>query len=202
METTEDGFLGGRVRVRQPKRGYRAGADPVLLAAAVAATPGDEVLELGCGVGVALLCLLARVESLSAVGVEVQADLADLARENLATNGMAADVVTSDLAELPPELRARSFDHVMANPPFFRWDAGSVAEEPGRETGRGEATLLSVWVDIALKRLKPGGQVTMIQRAERLPDLISAMSGRAGDMRVLPLSAKVISWSTPTPSLA
>ena len=76
-ETREDAFLGGRLTIRQPVRGYRAGADPVFLAAAVAAKPGERVLELGCGVGTALLCLGARVAGLDLTGVERQGDLAD-----------------------------------------------------------------------------------------------------------------------------
>ena len=52
-----DDFLGGKLRVKQPKKGYRAGIDPVLLAASVNAHIGDNILDLGCGVGVASLCL-------------------------------------------------------------------------------------------------------------------------------------------------
>lgn len=58
---SHDQFLGGRLMVAQPKTGYRAGVDPVLLAASVPAVRGESVLELGCGVGVASLCLAARV---------------------------------------------------------------------------------------------------------------------------------------------
>ncbi|MEO0916318.1 MAG: methyltransferase, partial [Pseudomonadota bacterium] len=59
--TTDNAFLGGRLQVLQPAVGYRAGADPVLLAAAVDAGPGHSVLDVGCGVGTALLCLGTRV---------------------------------------------------------------------------------------------------------------------------------------------
>lgn len=79
-DTTDNGFLGGRLQLLQPRRGYRAGLDPVLLAASVAARPGQAVLELGCGVGTALLCLGARVPGLSLTGVELQPDYAALAR--------------------------------------------------------------------------------------------------------------------------
>ena len=53
-DLTEDAFLDGRVRLLQPRKGYRAATDPVLLAAAVAAKPGDKVLDIGCGAGAAL----------------------------------------------------------------------------------------------------------------------------------------------------
>ena len=81
---TENAFLGGRLRIRQPRRGYRAGVDPVILAASVPLRSGQSVLELGCGVGVASFCLAARVPDAVLTGIELQPDYAALARENAA----------------------------------------------------------------------------------------------------------------------
>jgi SAM-dependent methyltransferase len=106
--TTADGFLGGRLLIHQPVAGYRAGTDAVLLAAAVPARAGDRVLELGCGVGTAALCLMARVPGLSVTGVERQPDYADLARRNASENGLPLQVVTADLARLPAGCAARA----------------------------------------------------------------------------------------------
>lgn len=187
--TTEDAFLGGRLTLRQPKHGYRSGADPVFLAAAVPASSGQSVLELGCGAGAALFCLMARVPGLDATGVERDRAAADLARGNADANGLPADIVTADIAGLPDTLRAQSFDHVFANPPFFDRTQGSRADG-SREAGRGEETPLSLWVDTAIRRLKPGGTLTLIQRADRLPDCLSALDDRIGDTLVLPLAAR------------
>ncbi|HEY0436004.1 MAG TPA: methyltransferase, partial [Phenylobacterium sp.] len=52
-QTTEDAVLDGRVQLRQPARGYRAGLDAALLAAACDAAPGQRVIEAGCGAGAA-----------------------------------------------------------------------------------------------------------------------------------------------------
>ena len=98
--TRDDGFLGGRLVLRQPARGYRAGADAVMLAAACPAGAGQRVLELGCGAGVALFCLGARVPGLALAGLERQPALADLARHNAAATGIPARIVTGDLAEV------------------------------------------------------------------------------------------------------
>ncbi len=187
---TRDGFLGGRLTITQPKGGYRAGADPVLLASAVEATEGDRVLELGCGVGVALFCLMKRVPGLIATGVEKQADLVSLARRNAEANQLEARLVTGDIADLPADIRAESFDHVLANPPFFDRATGSTAEVPGREIGRGETAPLAIWIEVATRRLKPRGQLTLIQRAARLGDLVRAMDYRLGDITVQPLSPR------------
>ncbi|QXT39740.1 tRNA1(Val) (adenine(37)-N6)-methyltransferase [Gymnodinialimonas ceratoperidinii] len=181
MELTQDGFLGGRVQAWQPRVGYRAATDPVFLAAACPAKPGDTVLELGCGVGVAALCLMARVENLSVTGVERQANYADLARRN------GLDVVTADLTALPSDLRQKSYDQIIANPPYYGPGTGS--DDAGRDAALREETPLTNWIAVARARLKPGGWLTMIHLAERLPDILRGLDG-FGDVAVLPLVAR------------
>lgn len=183
---TCDALLGGRVRLWQPARGYRAGTDAVLLAAACPARAGESVLDLGCGVGAAGLCLAARVPGLRLWGVERQPAMADLARRNAAEAGAALEIVTGDLADLPAALRARSFDHVIVNPPYFRRDAAPPGPDPAREAARGEATPLAVWLDVAARRLAPRGWLTLIHRAERLADVLAGL-GPLGSVQVLPL---------------
>ena len=150
-DLTQDQFLGGKLVVSQPRNGYRAGVDPVLLAAAVPAVAGQSLLDLGCGAGVASLCLGRRVPGLRLTGVEMQSDYADLARRNADANGIPMTVVTADLRNLPADLKAQSFDHVIANPPYFQRARGSPSSETGRETALGEGTALSIWVDAALR---------------------------------------------------
>lgn len=189
-DLTRDAFLGGRLKLLQPARGYRAGTDPVLLAAATPARGGERVLDLGCGVGTAAFCLMARVPGLSVTGLELQADYADLARRNAQANALPLTVVTGDVADLPAALRAESFDHVIANPPFFDPGKSLAAEDPGKATAFAGATPLSTWIDTALRRLRPGGRLTLIQRIERLPELLSACDARIGTLRFLPLAGR------------
>lgn len=189
-ELSRDAFLGGRLRIWQPRRGYRAGVDPVLLAASVPARAGQSVLELGCGVGVASLCLATRVPGLALTGVELQPDYAGLARRNAAAADVEMDVVTADLTALPPELRQRRFDHVIANPPYFQREQSTPATDAGRETALGEGTALRHWIDVAARRVRDGGHVTVIQRAERLPELIALMRAQLGSVEVLPLTPR------------
>jgi tRNA1(Val) A37 N6-methylase TrmN6 len=184
---TCDALLGGRVRLWQPAEGYRAATDPVLLAAACPARPGERALDLGCGAGAAALCLAARVEGLDLHGLELQPGYAALARRNAALNGVALTVHEGDLAAPPAELRARLFDQVIANPPFF--DAAAPASpRRDRDTARRAAPGgVGAWIDAGLRRLRQGGWLTVIHRAERLPEMLAELDGRAGEIAVLPL---------------
>ena len=187
---TRDAFLGGQLQIWQPKAGYRAGIDPVLLAASVSALPGQAVLELGCGVGVASLCLQRRINGLTAAGLELQPEYAELASRNAAENKIKLQVFTGDLRAAPVELRARSFDHVFANPPYFGLAAGTPSRDTGRERAVREAASLSDWVDVAIRRLSPKGSLTIIQRADRLADVLKACDHRLGSFRVLPVAPR------------
>jgi tRNA1(Val) A37 N6-methylase TrmN6 len=163
----------------------------VLLAAAVRATSGESVLELGCGVGVASLCLASRVPGVKIFGVELQQGYAILARQNAARNGFAFDVHTGDVSDLPARLRAMVFDHVFANPPYFRGGAGTTADDKGREFAQRESTPLADWIATGLRRLRPGGWLTMIQAADRLPDLLENLTQGVGNICILPISSRV-----------
>ncbi|WP_136636618.1 tRNA1(Val) (adenine(37)-N6)-methyltransferase [Pseudooceanicola onchidii] len=184
---TLDRILGGRVALWQPKAGYRAGVDPVFLAASVPARTGQSVLDLGCGAGAAALCLGARVPGLRLVGLERQALYADLARRNAGENGQDFEVIEGDLADMPTKLKQRQFDHVIANPPYFRRDQSVAAGNAAREGAHGEDVPLSEWVAVAARRCAPRGYVSFIQRIERLPDLLTAFTSCLGSVELFPL---------------
>ncbi len=187
---TDDGFLSGRLQILQPRQGYRAGADPVLLAAACPAKSGQSVLEAGCGAGVASLCLGARVAELSLTGVELQEKYAALAQENASRNEQALTVYNADISAIPAELKARSFDQVIMNPPFFDRSRGSSAPDAGKDIALAGETPSEAWIDLAARRLKPKGYLTLIQDIRRLPDVLAATLSRLGSVEILPISAR------------
>ncbi len=189
---TEDMILGGRVRLRQPADGARAAIDPVFLAAAVAAEPHQQVLDVGCGSGAAMLCLAARAPQCRIVGLEMQRDLVRLAGDNVILNAATGrlSVMLGDLLQPPPRLSAGVFDHVMANPPFIERGRGTEAPNPGKAAATVEgAADLGDWVRFALMMVRPKGTVTLIHRADRIDALLGQFAGRAGEVSVFPLWA-------------
>ncbi len=184
----KNAFLGGALELWQPVKGYRAGVDPVLLAAWVPAAAGQAVLDLGCGAGAASLCLAARVPDLLLHGVEKHPGYAALARRNGAGAGLV--VHEADLTAMPAELKALSFDHVIANPPYFDRESGTAAPDPARETALGEDVPLKAWVKAAAKRLKPRGYLHMILKADRLAHALAATQAQLGSLEVQPLAPR------------
>ena len=187
-DLTHDAFLCGKLHLWQPRKGYRAATDPVLLAAACPAQPGQSVLDLGCGVGAAALCLAARVPDLRLAGLELQPAYAALARRNAVENAIAFEVHEGNLADMPRPLRV-DFDHVIANPPYYP-RGGTPSPNAGRATALQLDTPLSAWVEAATRRLAPGGWLTLICGADGLPEVLAAMGSKLGSASVLPLTPR------------
>lgn len=183
---SDDALLGGRLRLWQPVAGFRAGTDAVLLAAACPARAGDRVLDLGCGVGTAALCLGLRVPGVVLAGLELQPGYALLAQENAARNGIPFEVHRGDIARMPAPLR-RDFDHVIANPPY--WGPGTPASDAGRETALRDGGSLADWIAAARRRLRPEGWLTLVLGADRLADALAAMAG-LGSVVILPVAPR------------
>ncbi|MDA5194277.1 tRNA1(Val) (adenine(37)-N6)-methyltransferase [Govanella unica] len=193
MVLTDDEFLGGRLRLNQPDDGYRIGGDSVLLAATVPARAGDRILDIGCGSGAIALCLAERLKSVTVTGLELQPELFAIASENATRNGLGdrVTIIEGDLAKAPRDLPRNAFDHVVTNPPYL--DEALASPPPNAQKARAhmESHLgLREWVALSLKFLKPLGWLHVIQRADRLPDLLAGLDGRAGDIIVYPLWPK------------
>lgn len=189
MDVTEDRLLNGRVYLRQPARGYRAGMDAALLAAACDAGAGERVLEAGCGAGGALLAAAVRREETRLVGVERDSAAAALARENASANGLAdrVEVIEGDVQAGFRALGLTPFDAVMANPPFFD-DPNELRAPAPEKTGAWMADGgLAAWTGFLLKAVREGGTITIVHRADRLADILAQLSPKAGSFRIRPI---------------
>jgi tRNA1(Val) A37 N6-methylase TrmN6 len=194
-EFTEDAFLGGQLRLRQPKSGHRAGHDAMLLAAATAARSGDRVVDLGAGVGAAGLAVARRVPGVKLVLVEIDAALAGLARDNAVSNAIAADVIVLDVASAADAFAAAglspdSVDAVLMNPPFNDPMRHRASPDKAREIAHvATAVTLENWIHAARRILKSGGVLTLIWRADGLAEVLAALGRGFGSLVILPVHA-------------
>ena len=192
IPTTIDGILNRRVMLEQPVIGYRVAVDTVLLAAAVQALGGDKVLDLGCGVGGAMLCLACRVPQITGLGLEIQKELTDLCSRNIERNAFAAGLAVrqEDATALPPDLQG-VFDHVLMNPPYHEEKRHDASPDNSKQAANIEKTGdLKLWIASAAAALKPSGTLTLIHRADRRDEILSLLQGTFGDIEILPLLSR------------
>jgi tRNA1(Val) A37 N6-methylase TrmN6 len=193
-EVTRDAFLDGALTLLQPRRGYRAGSDAILLAAAVPALAGDTILDVGAGVGAVALALARRLPEVRVDGIELQAALAALGAENARLNRLDERVrlVPADLAAppstLPSTMATEAYGHVVSNPPYHDGESARRAPAPSRALARSESHVpLAQWIELCLRRLRPGGTLSLIHRADRLDEVLAALRAGAGGVIVFPL---------------
>ena len=192
---TDDAFLGGALSILQPKTGYRAGIDGLLLAASVPAENGDAVLDVGAGVGVVGLAVARRIAQARVSMVERNPRLAELARSNIERNDLAGRVhlIEADITRPPvegvlPGAAAGTFDHVLANPPFHIEGHGTAASDPLKAGANAMPDGdLERWVRFMAGMTRAGGTATVIHRGDALHALLKALAGRFGGAAVLPI---------------
>jgi tRNA1(Val) A37 N6-methylase TrmN6 len=182
---TQDRILGGQLTLTQTADGYRAGLDAILLAAAVRLAPGTRAAEFGCGPGAALLAVAHAHKDAWLTGVELDPSAAELARRNAAANGLddRIAIVEADALSWRPDA---PLDAVFFNPPYFDDPASLRAPKPGKQAAWISEAPLSDWIAAGLKRLKSGGALVFIHRADRLGEALSALQGKASAV-VLPV---------------
>jgi tRNA1(Val) A37 N6-methylase TrmN6 len=196
-DLTEDGFLGGQLRLRQPRTGHRAGHDAILLAASTPARPGDRVVDLGSGVGAAGLAVARRVGGIDLALVEIDTTLAELARDNAVANAIAAEIIMLDIeadaasfsaAGLAPD----SADVVLMNPPFNDPARHRASPDRVREVAHvATAATLQAWIHAARRILKSNGRLAMIWRADGIAEVLAALDRGFGSVELMPVHADV-----------
>ena len=186
-----DALMGGAVRLRQPRAGYRAGLDAALLAAALGLKARERGFEVGCGAGAVLLQAAARCPEAQLVGMERDPAALALAEANIAMNALQARVraIAGEVGGRFSELGLAAFDLAFANPPFF--DDPSALRAPSLE--RRAAWMaedgLEAWTAFLLKAVREGGRVVMVHRADRLADLLGGLARGGGSFRIRPVHA-------------
>jgi tRNA1(Val) A37 N6-methylase TrmN6 len=189
LSETLDNFLGGRIKLIQPSDGYRAGIDPIFLAASLHPKPQERILDVGAGVGTAAISLAVRCPRAHIFGLEVQSDLVQLALTNIEANYVKdrVQMINGDLLSPPSFIKPNSFDHIMTNPPYYEYNRTQSSPDPGKAQANTETVDLGKWIKACLKMLKSKGVFTMIHRAERLSEILPHLRNRVGDLVIFPL---------------
>jgi tRNA1(Val) A37 N6-methylase TrmN6 len=193
-DTTEDAVLGGRLVLRQPRRGHRFGHDAILLAAATGAEAGEHAVDCGAGVGAAGLALAARVPGLAVTLVEIDPALAALAADNIRHNrlddrvrAVALDATAGARAFAAAALPAGSAARVLMNPPFNDRAIHNLSPDAGRRLAHVSAAGIAPWLRSAGRLLGARGTLTLIWRADGLADLLRALAPGFGAVAVQPV---------------
>jgi tRNA1(Val) A37 N6-methylase TrmN6 len=190
--TTDDAVLGGRLRLLQPAHGHRAGHDAILLAAAAPAS--KHAVDLGAGVGTAGLALLARGAAERATFVEIDPELARLARENAKRNDYAGrvEIIVADIRKLAgrksPASLAATADLVIVNPPFNDPGRRNASPDAGRRRAHAAADAeLDPWLTAAERVLQAAGKLVLIHRPDAIESILASLAGRFGAAEIIPI---------------
>ncbi|MFA6967011.1 tRNA1(Val) (adenine(37)-N6)-methyltransferase [Bosea sp. (in: a-proteobacteria)] len=192
-EIVEDRLLDGRLVLRQPRRGHRAGSDAILLAAAVPALGDGPLLDIGAGVGTIGLAVALAQPGLRVVLLERDPDIAALAAQNIALNDRAdrVSIVTGDVTGPAAALglAPASFACVAMNPPFYPPGGTRVSPVPNRRAAHVVEGSLEPWFRAARRLLRPGGRIVLIHRAQALAEILEALGTGFGDVAIRPIHA-------------
>jgi len=181
MKTIETTLLRGRIKFLQPEKGFHASMDSVFLAAAVnTSVKGAKLLDMGCGVGTVGLCVTSRLSDIELTGIDIQPELIELANKNAALNNIKANFICSNIKE-EKIIENNYFNEIVMNPPYMESGTHTPSPDKIKATSHGEGvsdTSLEEWIKYSHQKLKQGGTLSIIHRADRLDDIIPHLTKR------------------------
>jgi len=193
METTLDKLLNSRFEVEQPAKGFRIAVDTLLLASAIPAQDGQQVLEFGCGVGGVMLALATRLAEVRILGLEIQPDMVALCDSNIRRNGFEGrlEVRCADIVRLEAGW-CGAFDHVAMNPPYHDPKKHGFSPILSKKTANTESedADLALWLEQGASVLKDGGVLSMIHRADRCEEITNLALQHFGAVAIKPILSR------------
>lgn len=196
---TLDELTGYRLRIVQPRHGYRFSLDPLLLADFAGVEEGDRVADLGTGCGVIPLLLARREPSATITGVEFLDCMARIAERNVRDNNLSdrIEIVQDDVIRLKARFAVSSFDLVVANPPYRKPDTGKISPRAGRDGARHETTAtLADFLSAAKYLVKESGRICFIYHTCRLTELMA----QAALQKLAVLRLRMVHGNTAAPA--
>lgn len=178
IEETLDDLLINNMKVFQASKGYRFSIDAVLLAHFPKLEHINKIIDIGTGSGVIPLLLSPRTRA-SITGVEIQPAMARRALKSVKLNGLEEqiEIIQADVNQINHFLARGSMDLVISNPPYWKKGEGKLSSNQEEAIARHEINLtLEQLVNQAAFLLPPGGKLALIQRADRLQELLGILT--------------------------
>ena len=191
---TQDYLLDKQVKIFQPVDGYRASTDAVMVSSLVHQIKnGDKILDVGSGTGAISLCLASRFQSQhpEVIGLELQPDLAELSNMSAEANGFSdfLHYYSCNIKDKLSFITPGSFQHVISNPPYTDHDMPS--PNPSKAMAHNHTAFnLTEWIHFCIKMLAPQGMFYIINRAEAINEILYALYGKCGAIKLIPLFTK------------
>jgi tRNA1(Val) A37 N6-methylase TrmN6 len=194
MSYTNDYLLDKKVKIFQPIDGYRASTDAVFLSSLLDSKKvkkDDTILDVGSGTGAISLCLASRLKDVKITGIDIQKDLVELSNMSSKENGYDSFLtyINTDIRK-KTSLPSGTFSFVITNPPYSDHDMPSPNESKKLAHNHQDFDLTG-WLSFCLKMLKPKGYLLVINRAEAINEIITAIDKKAGSINILPIYSKL-----------
>ena len=167
------------LKIIQNKNGFCFGIDSVLLSDfAKNMRKNTKLIDLGTGTGIINIFLSGKTTAKELVGVEVQEEVADMAKRSVKLNGVEGkiEILNKNILDLKNIYNKGYFDVVVTNPPYKKINTGLINEENKKMISRHEITAnLRDFIHISSYLLKDHGEFFMVHRPERLVDILWTM---------------------------
>lgn len=168
----------GGLRLIQHRDRFCFGVDAVLLSWFARASAGENVLDLCTGTGVVPILMTAKTAARHFTGLEIQQEVADMARRSVSLNGLEdrVDIICGDVKEASHIFGGASFQALTVNPPYMAGGSGLVGGDYSKAVSRHE--ILCSLEDVireGVRVLEPGGRLYMVHRPYRIGDIIRLM---------------------------
>lgn len=188
---TIDNFLGGFIKLKQMKNGLRVTSDAVLLAAEIPDEAEGTLLDVGCAGGIIAISIAKRAAKINAIGIDVQPELIEIACENAQINNVSLKVKFKVADIMKKEtLKGCQFDFVITNPPFYSEANQNKQMEKFIANHENSPQMLENWLNASIKHLKPKGKIITINKTENLPEILTVMSKKIGNIKIKPIYSK------------
>jgi len=187
MEISLDNFLDGKIKIYQPKNGYRAGIDAVLLASCVQVFKKCKILDIGSGTGVISFFIASKYKNVEIVGIEKNFKYYSLSMRSLRLNKVKSKIkfFNKDFKHISN----MKSDIIVSNPPWFRQNSTYKSYNSLLNDAKIESLKLDLWIEKVLINLNSTGEYYTIFPYRRIEEMIKILRNHFKSVKIYPVSS-------------